>query len=65
MKRFPGKTLEELDQIDWLRFSRALEAERIAEIEQKRLDKLAGRISELSTEEWAAIAEHDEWLKED
>ena len=36
LQRFPGKTLEELDNVDWLRLQRAMEVDRIVESEQRR-----------------------------
>jgi hypothetical protein len=36
LQKFPGKTLEELDAIDWPRLQRAEEVNRIVESEQRR-----------------------------
>jgi hypothetical protein len=36
LQRFPGRTLEELDAVDWLRLQRAMEVDRIVETEQRR-----------------------------
>lgn len=62
LRRFPGRTLEELDQIDWLRFLRALDAEQIETIEERRLAYIGQKIGELRPEEWERIAEHEQWL---
>lgn len=69
MQRFPGRTLEELDGIDWLRLQRAEEVGRIVAIEQrlrawhkrKTADK---RADEFTTDEWRIIKRHDEWMRE-
>jgi hypothetical protein len=37
LEKFPGRTLEELDGVDWLRLQRAMEVDRIVEAEQRRL----------------------------
>ena len=36
LQKFPGRTLEELDGVDWLRLQRAMEVDRIVESEQRR-----------------------------
>lgn len=59
MRRFPGRTLEELDQMDWGRFMRAIEAGRIEYIEERRAMGIE-EPSKLSAAEWAEIAELDE-----
>lgn len=49
--------------MDWMRFLRALDAEQIESIEERRLAYLGKKISELRSEEWERIAEHDEWIE--
>lgn len=36
LERFPGKTLEELDNMNWVRFMRAMEAQELCDIEGKK-----------------------------
>lgn len=61
MQRFPGRTLEELDNLDWLRLQRALEVGRVVDVEEKRRLHLSKRIKEdaVTADEWAMIAAHD------
>lgn len=62
LRRFPGRTLDELDQMDWLRFWRAIEAERIEQLEDRRSAFLAGKLKDLPAEDWEQIAEHETWI---
>jgi hypothetical protein len=55
LKRFPGRLLEEIDEMDWLRYSRALEAQYIDDIEDLRIS--GG--NDLSTEQWQEIKNND------
>ena len=66
LRRFPGRTLEELDTVDWFRFMRALEAERIEKIEERRELHVTGKLEakDLSTDDWESIKRHDELLAE-
>lgn len=59
LRKFPGRTLEELDGMDWGRFNRAMEAGRIEYIEDRRALGVE-EPAKLSAEEWAEIAELDE-----
>lgn len=58
LQRFPGKTLEELDGIDWLRLVRAWQAKEIGEVENARQLFLEGKIKP-SSYEWRMILRHD------
>ncbi len=67
MQKFPSRTLEELDRMDWLRLQRALEVGRIVDIETKNTLVTEGKIpaESLTAREWAQIRRHnaifDEW----
>lgn len=61
MRRFPGRTLEELDGMDYGRWMRALAAEQAETLERKRAAQSAGR-GDLTADEWKRIQEHDRWL---
>ena len=67
MQKFPGRTLEELDGIDWLRLQRALEVGRIVELEGKNTLVTEGKLptDSLTPREWRQIQRHnaifDEW----
>lgn len=64
MRLFPGRTLEELDNIDWGRFLAAQQALHIREIEEKRIAQQTGLIKaeQLTQADWDAIARHEELL---
>lgn len=64
MEQFPGRTLEELDDIDWGRLMRAKEAEHVRNVEELRLQHMAGKIEadKIQPDEWAAFKEHLEIL---
>lgn len=36
LQKFPNRTLEELDDVDWIRLQRAMEVDRVVESEQRR-----------------------------
>ncbi len=61
LQRFPGRTLEELDNVDWLRLQRAWEVGRIVDAEEKRQLWLGKKLKEeaITADEWAMIAAHD------
>ena len=67
LQKFPGRTLEELDGIDWLRLQRALEVGRIVELEGKNTLVTEGKLpaESLTDQEWRQIRRHnalfDEW----
>lgn len=53
--RFPGRTLEELDGMDWGRFSRALEAGQIERVLQRETLWKAGKLETLDESDWQVI----------
>lgn len=61
LKRFPGRTLEEIDRIDWGRHQRAFEAQFRLDIEELREKTLTGKASakDLPESVWDVIREHD------
>lgn len=61
MQKFPSRTLEELDGIDWLRLQRACEVDRLVTVEQKRQAQIDGRVKEddITPDEWRLIRQHD------
>ena len=60
---FPGRTLEELDQMDVNRLHRALQARRMESVEAQRRRFLEGKIKpkDIDKETWATITQMDEW----
>ena len=62
LQKFPGRTLEELDQIDWFRFLQAMDVGQIVEIERKRQLMIDGKLKTdlLTARDWAIIERHDE-----
>jgi hypothetical protein len=63
---FPGRTLEELDQMDLNRLYRARVAARMQAVEMRRKRFLAGKLkpTELDEDEWALIVRMDEWAED-
>ena len=67
LDRFPGRTLEELDQMDITRYFRAQQAKtQTLPIEYKRRAWLGGvlKTEDMTPQEWQAIAEHDAMVSE-
>ena len=66
LKRFPGRTLEEIDLINWARYTKAVEAMNIVELEEKQISLRKGLIKSnaISQREWAKIEEHEALLKD-
>lgn len=66
LQRFPGRTLEELDAIDWPRLQRAVELERIVTVEQRRKQWVDGHLKEdsITPDEWRQIRQHDDLLED-
>lgn len=67
MKRFPGRTLEELDGVDWFRLMRALEVENIHAAEDARALLLQKKLKpdQIPPVQWEMIREHDRLLADD
>lgn len=49
--------------MDWPRFLRAMEAEGILRVEEKRSAFFRGDLKTMSEDEWTMIAEHDDLVK--
>ncbi len=65
MSQFPGRTLDELKDIDVLRVLRAQQVQRIERIEQLRQIGSAGKsLNSLSPADWRAIARHDKLVND-
>lgn len=64
METFPGRTLEELDNMDWGRFLRAREVAAIRSIEQQRELVTTGKLDggKLPPAIWERIREHDRMM---
>jgi hypothetical protein len=63
LEKFPGRTLEELDGVDWLRLQRAMEVDRIVEAEQRRLAYIeSGGEGEPDADDWRMWEHHDRLL---
>jgi hypothetical protein len=64
---FPGRTLEELDQIDLNRLLRARMAGRMQAVEMRRRRFLEGKLKpkEIEAAEWELIVEMDELVHKD
>lgn len=62
MQKFPGRTLEELDNIDWLRLRRAMEVGRIVDVEAKNALLIEGKLKAdaIRPAEWRMIERHNE-----
>lgn len=63
LRRFPGRTLEELDAMDWARYMRAMEAEKVMIAEEQRSAFLGGTIKTMSEDMWNVVAENEEILR--
>lgn len=63
MQRFPGRTLEEIDQTDWGRLLRAVAVGRITQVEALR-ELGISEPDRVTPEQWAAIQVHDELLEQ-
>lgn len=63
LQRFPGKTLEELDGLDWARLMRAQQVRHIDQVEEVRELYLKGKYKP-TPDEWASVLRHDRLLQE-
>ena len=63
LQRFPGKTLEELDGIDWGRLMRANQVRHIDQVEEVREMYLKGKYKP-KPEEWVAVLRHDRLIQD-
>ncbi len=61
LQNFPGKTLEEIDEMDSLRWFRAMAARNIAQVEETRKLQMAGikKGKEIPDYIYRSILEHD------
>lgn len=64
LQKFPGRTLEELDGIDWLRLQRAMEVEEVVRIEERNRQYHAKEIKRMSSREYERVRWHDELVAE-
>jgi hypothetical protein len=63
MRLFPGRTLEELDQVDWPRLMRALEVRQIETVEMLRQLHFEGKAPPMDAAQWRQIAAHDRLME--
>jgi len=61
LQQFPGKTLDELDGMDWARYNRALRARNLTDVEETRKLYLARKIKakDISATKWERLREND------
>lgn len=64
LERFPGKTLDELDGMDFARYWRAFTVQRIQGIERLRALQLEDKYQPTPAE-WRQILRHDAWVADD
>jgi hypothetical protein len=64
LANFPGRTLEELDTMNWGRYLRAQMALHVRSVEEKRLMHMQSLIKsdQMRPADWEAIAEHERIL---
>ena len=55
LQRFPGRTLDELDTMDWGRYSRALEAAQLERVLAREALWKAGKLEQLDADDWALL----------
>jgi hypothetical protein len=63
LRQFPGRMLEELDDMDWLRFRRAQDAQRVIDIEDMREAYTNGKLKEIDKDMLAEFIEHDRLIE--
>lgn len=64
LQKFPGRTLEELDGMDWLRLQRALEVDDVVRVEERHRQYQAKELKKLTPREYARVQWHDELMDE-
>lgn len=62
MRDFPGRTLEELDGIDYARLRRAKRSLEIERLESVRLQQAQGLLKghQVTAKDWEALGRHEE-----
>ena len=68
LQKFPGRTLEELDGVDWLRLMRAEDVGRIVDVERRYKlwhAKKDRKPDEFTAAEWRMIRQHDRLAGDD
>lgn len=64
MQKFPGRTLEELDGIDWLRLQRAIQVGDVVATEERFRLYHAKQVEHLTPAEMLRVKRHDRLLDE-
>ena len=64
LRTFPGRTLDELDDMDWVRLRRAQAAQQVIDIEEQRKLHRAGKLNDIDDDTLAAFLEHDALISE-
>ena len=61
LQAFPGRTLDELDGMNWPRYLRAREAQNMEAVEKTRQMQVTGKLKpeDIAAETWEAIKRHD------
>ena len=64
LQAFPGRTLDELDGMDWPRYLRARQAQNMESVEKTRSMQIAGKLKadDIQPSTWEAIKRHDQLL---
>ena len=64
LEAFPGRTLDELDAMNWPRYLRAREAQNVESVEKARQLQISGKLKaeDLQPETWESIKRHDQLL---
>lgn len=65
MTLFPGRTLEELEAMNWPRLQRALAVREIKRLETLRIMHAQGGLksSQIGPDDWAALGRHEEIME--
>lgn len=66
LQHFPGRTLEEIEKMDVLRWMRALDARNLESVEEIRKDQIKGKkkAGDIPTKILKQFIEHDELFEE-